>query len=146
MARILLIDDDDAVRTAIVASLSRMGHAVVEARDGKQGLEMLPIVRPDLLITDLVMPGKEGFEVLMEVRKKTPALKVIAISGGGRQTAADGLQMARHLGAGRVLTKPFIGRGARCGGRRTACRAFRRPKTPRAASSLGQLLGWALER
>jgi CheY-like chemotaxis protein len=107
MARILLIDDDEGIRNVIRTLLSRVGHAVVEARDGKHGLDLLPIVRPDLLITDLVMPVKEGLEVIMEVRKKAPGLKVIAMSGGGRQTAADGLQMARHLGAGRVLTKPF---------------------------------------
>ena len=61
----------------------------------------------DLLITDIIMPKKEGLQVLMELRKVQPPVKIIAISGGGRKSSADYLQIAKLMGAGRVLAKPF---------------------------------------
>ena len=108
MARILLIDDDDAVRKMLRLTLTHFGHTVIEARNGKEGLELFKPAKVDLVITDIVMPEKEGLEVLMELRtKQLPMVKVIAISGGGRMSARDNLHMARLLGAGKVLTKPF---------------------------------------
>jgi CheY-like chemotaxis protein len=107
MARILLIDDDDAVRSVVHRVLDRHGHTVIEARDGEEGLELLPRVVPDLLITDLTMPGKGGLAVLAELREKYPPVKAIAMSGGGRFGAPDGLQVAKSLGAAKVLAKPF---------------------------------------
>ncbi len=61
----------------------------------------------DLLITDIVMPEKEGFEVLMELKKAKPPVKIIAMSGGGRHSPTEVLHVARHLGASRILAKPF---------------------------------------
>jgi CheY-like chemotaxis protein len=107
MPRILLIDDDDAVRTVLNKMLVASGHTVIEARNGKEGMKLLPQTNPDLLITDLVMPEMEGFEVLMEVRQKNRKLKIIAISGGGRFSADDYLKTAEFLGADRILAKPF---------------------------------------
>jgi CheY-like chemotaxis protein len=101
MARILLIDDDDTVRTMLRLTLVHFGHTVIEARDGKEGLELFQNTDVDLLITDIVMPEKEGLEVLMELRKRLPPVKIIAISGG------DYLQMAKLMGAAKVLAKPF---------------------------------------
>ena len=101
MARILLIDDDDAVRTMLGLTLAHFGHTVIEARNGKEGLELFQHANADLLITDIVMPEKEGLEVLMELRKKDPPVKIIAISGG------DYLHMAKLMGAAKVLAKPF---------------------------------------
>jgi CheY-like chemotaxis protein len=109
MARILLIDDDDLVRRTLCQILRRNGHTVVEASNGKEGLDRFKGANADLVITDIVMPGKEGTEVLIELRKKHPSVKVIAISGGGRQGGADYLKVARHLGAAKVLAKPFSG-------------------------------------
>jgi DNA-binding response OmpR family regulator len=109
MARILLIDDDDLVRRTLSYLLVRHGHTVIEASNGKDGLDLFKVSNADLVITDIVMPGKEGTEVLIELRKKTPPVKVIAISGGGRQGTADYLNVARHLGASKVLAKPFSG-------------------------------------
>jgi DNA-binding response OmpR family regulator len=86
--------------------LRRVGHSVVEACDGKVGLDIFRQANADLVITDMVMPEKEGFEVLIELRKRQPSLKVIAMSGGGLQKPTDNLRMARHLGA-KVLLKPF---------------------------------------
>ena len=75
MARILLIDDDDSVRTMLRLTLAHFGHSVIEARNGKEGLELFQHANADLLITDIVMPEKEGLEVLMELRKKHPPVK-----------------------------------------------------------------------
>ena len=107
MARILLIDDDAAVRHMLRLTLTHFGHTVIEARDGKEGLELFERSNADLVLTDIVMPEKEGLEVLMELRKKHPAVKVIAMSGGDRKGVAGYLQMATLLGAARVLNKPF---------------------------------------
>ncbi len=107
MARILLIDDDDAVRTVVRLTLEHFGHTVTGARNGREGLELFDQIKVDLLITDIVMPEKEGLELLMELRKKKTAVKIIAISGGGRQGGADYLRIAKLMGATQVLTKPF---------------------------------------
>lgn len=107
MARILLIDDDDDVRSLLSRTLDRYGHTVIQARDGQEGLELLPHVNADLLITDIVMPRKGGLAVLAEVRGRDPPVKSIAMSGGGRQSVDDTLEQARSLGAAKVLAKPF---------------------------------------
>lgn len=107
MARILLIDDDDDVRTVLRLTLVHFGHTVIEASNGRAGLELFQRDGADLVITDIVMPEKEGLEVLMELRKLKPSVKIIAISGGGRGSAADYLHMAKKLGAATVLAKPF---------------------------------------
>jgi CheY-like chemotaxis protein len=109
MARSLLIDDDDLVRRTLCQLLVRHGHTVIEATNGKEGLDMFKTANADLVITDIVMPGREGTEVLIELRKRNPPVKIIAISGGGRQGTTDYLKVARHLGAARVLSKPFSG-------------------------------------
>ena len=101
MARILLIDDDDSVRSMLCLTLDHFGHTVIEARNGKEGLALFQHANADLLITDIVMPEKEGLEVLMELRKKNPPVKIIAISG------SDYLHMAKLMGAAKVLAKPF---------------------------------------
>ncbi len=107
MARILLIDDDDLVRTMLSHTLAHFGHTVIEARNGAVGLRLFPQAGADLVITDLVMPEKEGMEVLLELRKIRPVVKIIVISGGVRGHKANYLEMARHLGAAKVLAKPF---------------------------------------
>lgn len=107
MPHILLIDDDDLLRPMLCDNLQEMGHTVTEARDGKEGLAQQALAPADLVLTDLVMPEKEGIETIMELRKKYPAVKIIAMSGGGRVSAADYLRIARQVGAARVLSKPF---------------------------------------
>lgn len=88
-------------------TLVHFGHTVIEARNGKEGLELFQHANADLLITDIVMPEKEGLEVLMELRRSHSRVKIIAISGGGRQNAEDYLHMAKRMGAAKVLAKPF---------------------------------------
>jgi DNA-binding response OmpR family regulator len=108
MARILIIEDDKAVRTMLGLTLTHFGHTVLEAGNGREGLELFKRANADLVITDIVMPEKEGLEVLIELRQKqVPLVKVIAISGGGRQHAKDYLRMAKLMGAAKVLEKPF---------------------------------------
>jgi CheY-like chemotaxis protein len=107
MARILLIDDDDPFRTMLSQTLEHFGHAVVQACNGEEGLRLLAQAHPDLVITDIVMPEKEGVEVLMELRESLPPMKIIVISGGGRGKDADYLGIAKLLGASAVLAKPF---------------------------------------
>ena len=89
-------------------TLIHFGHTVMEARNGKEGLELFRRANADLVITDIVMPEKEGLEVLIELRERqVPPVKVIAISGGGRQKATEYLRLAKLMGAARVLAKPF---------------------------------------
>jgi DNA-binding response OmpR family regulator len=107
MSRILLIDDDDAVRTMLRLTLVEFGHTVIEAHNGIKGLARFPADGVDLVITDIVMPGKEGIEVIMELRLLHPQLKILAISGGGRVGSKDYLSIATFLGAAKVLAKPF---------------------------------------
>ena len=107
MAAILIVDDDDSFRRMLRITLGRLGHSVTEARNGKEGLSALGHATPDLMILDLVMPEKEGFEVLKEIRSRIPPVKVLAISGGSRIGTADNLHMAKLMGAAKVLAKPF---------------------------------------
>jgi DNA-binding response OmpR family regulator len=107
VARILLIDDDSLFRSMLSKTLAHFGHTVIEAPDGKEGLKLFPQVNPDLLITDIVMPEKDGFEVLVELRKHRPVVKIIVISGGLRGKTEVYLEMARRLGSTKVLAKPF---------------------------------------
>ena len=107
MALILLIDDDDSLRSMLRLTLTDSGHTVIEARNGREGLALFPHACADLVITDIVMPESEGFEVLMTLRDKQPPVRIIAISGGGLQSPTDYLQMAKGMGAAKVLEKPF---------------------------------------
>jgi DNA-binding response OmpR family regulator len=107
MARILIIDDDDPLRSMLAKTLTGVGHMVVEACDGKQGLRIFSQTVVELVLTDIVMPEKDGLEVLMELRKLRPTVKIIAMSGGVRGSSADCLRLAQHLGAAKVLSKPF---------------------------------------
>lgn len=107
MPRILLIDDDEAVRMVLRTSLEIMGHEVAVAGNGREGLAMALAGKYDLVITDLIMPEKEGIETIQELHRLQPALKIIAMSGGGRGNAADYLPLAGLLGASRTMAKPF---------------------------------------
>lgn len=106
MARILLIDDDSALRGVIAKGLEHSGHSVIQAEDGQQGVELARVTSLDLVITDLVMPVQEGVETIVMLRRECPALPIIAISGGGGNASLY-LEIAEKVGAKRVLSKPF---------------------------------------
>jgi CheY-like chemotaxis protein len=107
MARILLIEDDQAQREILRMILEKMDHTVIEASDGHDGLTRFAKQGADLVLTDLIMPGKEGLETIQEFRQRYPAVKIIAMSGGARVGASDYLKVAQKFGAFRVLAKPF---------------------------------------
>jgi len=107
MSRVLLVDDDEPLRKMLKFSLQKMGHLVDEARNGDEALRLCASEPPDLVLTDIIMPDKEGLEMILEIRQTYPQLKIIAMSGGGRTNSVDYLKIARRLGAMHTLEKPF---------------------------------------
>lgn len=109
MPRILLVEDDEAIRGILARTLVAAGHEVEEAWNGDVALAAYRKQAADLVITDLVMPEKDGLQMIMELRKLDPAVKIIAMSGGGRTLgqAQLYLESAKLFGALQVLAKPF---------------------------------------
>lgn len=107
MSAILVIDDDAAVREVVREMLRLEGYDVTIAENGRQAIELLGERRFDLVITDLIMPEKEGIETIAEIRRTHARLPILAISGGGRIGPSDYLETARYLGADATLAKPF---------------------------------------
>ncbi len=107
MARILVVDDDTEIRELLRQFLDRAGYEVLVASDGNAALNIHRATPVDLMITDIVMPEREGLETIMEIRHHSPSVKIIAISGGGRVGANEYLNVARVLGAQKTLSKPF---------------------------------------
>lgn len=107
MPRILIIDDDEAFRKMLRLTLLKLGYNVEEAADGRSGVKLHRDAPADIVITDLIMPEQEGLETIRELRGEFPAVKIIAVSGGGRMNPYDYLKMARYFGAQQTLAKPF---------------------------------------
>jgi CheY-like chemotaxis protein len=107
MKKILLVDDNDSFRRPLSQTLEQSGYEVESATDGAMAVRLFRQKLFDLVITDLIMPEKDGLEVIAELRRLQPELKVIAISGGGWVHPRDYLPMARFLGASETLAKPF---------------------------------------
>ena len=108
MAKILVFDDEPSILLMIKKMLEKAGHEVDIALNGKDGMELFEKNKPDLVITDIIMPIKEGLETILELRKKHPGLKIIAISGGGRISPDGYLPGAKLLGADMVFQKPLV--------------------------------------
>jgi CheY-like chemotaxis protein len=107
MEKVLVIDDDSLVRDTIVRILERQGYQVLVASDGVGGLRMFHRERPDLVITDIIMPEKEGIGTIREIRGDCPDAEIIAISGGGRIGNVGFLNVAEQVGASEIIAKPF---------------------------------------
>ena len=107
LARILIIDDEEVARFTLREILESRGHEVDDASDGLEGIAKQKAGEFDLVITDIIMPEKEGVETTIELRHEYPNLKIIAISGGGRTRNLDFLKMAEQFGADKVMAKPF---------------------------------------
>lgn len=107
MAKILLIDDDDLFRDMLASALEREGHVVHQATNGIQGLKMFRAEQSDLVITDIVMPEKEGLDTIRDLRRDFPSARIIAMSGGLANDSRLYLLMAEKFGARAVLAKPF---------------------------------------
>ena len=103
MARILIMDDDAAVRTALKNILHQEGHQILEAVNAAEGAKIYNSATPDLIITDLIMPERDGVEALLELRSQHPDIKTIVISGD----APEFLPIVEDLGANRTIAKPF---------------------------------------
>ena len=107
MTSILVVDDDFQMREMLGVILERKGYDVKTASDGKVALQMQSKKPFDVVITDIIMPGKEGLETISDLRRDYPWTKIIAISGGGGYKPEGYLELARQRGADRVLAKPF---------------------------------------
>ncbi len=107
MAVILVIDDEPKIRQTVSAFLTQAGHEVLEARDGAQGLRLCRTADVEVVITDIVMPGKEGIETIRELRRERPDIRIIAMSEGGARNNSAYLEFAQRLGADEVIAKPF---------------------------------------
>lgn len=107
MARILVVDDEDDVRFTLVQALATAGHDCIEASDGELALRRIADSDVELVVTDLLMPNREGLETIMEIRANRADIKIIAISGGGRVRNVEFLEAAKRLGADAYLRKPF---------------------------------------
>ena len=107
MALVLVIDDDEEHRTLVREILVRAGHRVEEAPNGAQGLRVFGKSRPELVITDINMPGVDGLDVISAIRVAHAATPIIAISGGGAVAKDELLLKAASLGAVEVIMKPF---------------------------------------
>ena len=105
LSKILIIDDDRALRTIIRLTLEEAGYDVVDAKDGREGEKMFGEAPADLVLTDIVMPEQEGVETIMALRRDHPGVKIIAMSGADK--ASHFLDYAVKLGAQAALTKPF---------------------------------------
>ena len=105
--RVLVIDDHELVRDTLIGTLENAGCEVVGAESGPDGLRAFETFRADVVITDILMPGQEGFETISTFKTLSPDVRIIAISGGGSIRRDDVLDQARSLGADEVLAKPF---------------------------------------
>ena len=109
-ATIILAEDDAALRAALARLLELSGYRVLEAENGHGVLLHLTRESAELLITDMLMPEMEGAETIREVRRSYPAVKIIAISGGGLNPPMGYLTLAQALGADATLAKPVQGK------------------------------------
>lgn len=108
MAKILVVDDEQNIRNILRESLKHEDHDIFEASTGQEASEVLASQAIDLVITDLVMPGKTGLDLIMEIKELHPDLTIIAISGGGGINGRfDYLPIAQLIGANNIIKKPF---------------------------------------
>jgi YesN/AraC family two-component response regulator len=107
VANILIVDDEPLVVETLSNAIADRGHSVETAGDGVQAMKRFTAGKFDLVITDIIMPVKEGIELIMELRRVAPGIKIVAISGGGRTGNVEFLKMAQQLGATETLHKPI---------------------------------------
>jgi len=107
MPLILIIDDEPQIRSMLKLMLERDGYEVAEAPDGIEGIRVYRQKPADLVITDLIMPNKDGIGMIIDLKKEFPNVKIIAMSGGGLNKPEGYLKGAKKLGAACTLTKPI---------------------------------------
>lgn len=106
MPNILVVEDDKQYRLLLQEILLDNNYSVHLAVDGEDALKQFPTVAPDMVITDLVMPNKEGIELIQALRERRPGMPIIAISGG-HSFSKSALEISHDLGADAILEKPF---------------------------------------
>jgi DNA-binding NtrC family response regulator len=104
---ILVVDDEPGIRELLCLMLEAAGHTAISAEDGIQAPKVLASQPIQVVITDLLMPERDGLEFIAEVRKKFPTVKIIAMSGGGHIARDSYLRIAKNFGAHVLLEKPF---------------------------------------
>lgn len=107
MARVLIIEDDEDHRVLLREMLKGGGHEVAEASNGADGLRLFGQTKPDIVLTDIHMPGLDGHDVISALRVQNAAVPIIAVSGGSEVAMDELLLEAARLGAKEVVTKPF---------------------------------------
>lgn len=107
MPRILIIDDEVQIRKMLQQMLEREGFEIMTAPNGREGMKAYRENPTDLVITDLIMPEKEGIEIIFELKREFPEVKIIAMSGGGRTDPHGYLKIAEKAGALRSFSKPL---------------------------------------
>ena len=107
MSQVLVIDDSPIMVSYLKGKLESQGYEVLTAGNGQMGIEMIDTFKPTMVITDLLMPVRDGVEVVLHVRERHPGIRTIAISAGGAIPAGYHLSMVRKLGADYVMPKPI---------------------------------------
>lgn len=107
MIRVLVVDDNEDFRGIVCEMLLDLGWEVFTAKNGVQALAVLESQVVDVVLTDIIMPDKDGVETVQEIRRKYPTIKIAAMSGGGRVNANNYLDLAKRLGASVTFEKPF---------------------------------------
>ncbi len=107
MSRILIIDDDKSILSFLKERLTCEGFNVLTAINGKEGMKLFNDNQVDLVITDIIMPDKDGFETIIELKRICPDIKIIAMSGMGLGMIEPCLKTAKFSGAEYALAKPF---------------------------------------
>ncbi len=106
-ARLLVIDDDRVARTLMVNGLREHGYKVDQAEGAVTGLDLCERNDYDLVVTDIIMPDREGTSLIVELKRRFPAMKIVAVSGAGSTEFVDHLKMASMVGADKTVAKPF---------------------------------------
>jgi len=107
MSTVLVVDDDDSILRLISEIMKKEGYDVLQAEDGNEACQKFLKNPCDLVITDLIMPNKEGLELIQELKGIKPDVKIIAYSGGGQLEPDDYLKFAKGIGADKVFRKPI---------------------------------------
>lgn len=108
MLHVVIIDDEPLVCCSIRDILMDVGHCVNIAADGYIGIELVKDTRPDLVIIDIIMPNRDGIDLIQDLRRSSKTLKIVAMSGGGRHGNIDHLEYSLVVGADVTLRKPFV--------------------------------------
>ena len=107
MAIVLVVDDDPTIRAIVTELLREERHAIIEAADGDEALRALDATPAELVVLDMLMSNRDGLETIMEIRRRHPAVRILAISSGGNIGVGNLLNMARVFGADETLAKPL---------------------------------------